>query len=177
MGAEIKNKETVYAGRIFDVVKADISMNGKEFMREIIEHKGSGVVVPVFDDLTVALVRQFRHPAGKELLEIPAGRLDKGEVPIDGAARELEEEIGYRAEKLEKLSEFYVSPGFLQEKMYLFLATGLKKTEQSLDFDEFVEVERYTFPQLLQMIADGEIEDAKTIIGITSAAANLSMLK
>lgn len=165
--------ETLYKGRIFDVLLADIREGDAQYSREIVTHHGSAVIVPVFDDNTVALVRQYRHPAGKYLLEIPAGSLNEGEDPMQGAARELEEEIGVTAAKIEKLTEFYVSPGFLTEKMHLFLATGLTETAQMLESDEILTLHLYTFDQLSTMIQTGEIEDAKTIIGIMMASTKL----
>ena len=116
-------------------------------------------------------MRQYRYAAEKFLLEIPAGTLNKDEDPKLGAIRELEEEIGVRAGTIQKLTEFYVSPGFLTEKMHLFLATDLTPTKQNLDVDEILSVERYSIPDLLEMVRRGEIEDAKTIIGIMMAAA------
>lgn len=156
----------IYNGKVFDVVEAEIRQDGVEYKREVVVHKGSAVIIPVFDDGTVAVVRQYRHAAGKFLLEIPAGTLNMDEDPAIGAARELEEEIGVTAGKIEKLSEFYVSPGFLTEKMYLYLATELIPTRQRLEEDEILSIERHTFKRLLQMIHDGEIEDAKTIIAV-----------
>lgn len=158
--------ESIYQGRIFDIRIDSIREGDIEYKREIVVHKGSAVIVPVFDDGTVAIVRQYRHAAGKFLLEIPAGSLEAGEDPLEGAARELEEEIGVVAAKIEKLAEFYVSPGFLSEKMNVYLATGLSETSQDLEPDEIVTVERFSLEQLNKMIASGEIEDAKTIIGL-----------
>jgi len=126
--------------------------------------------VPLFEDGTVALVRQYRHAAGKFLLEIPAGSLGVGESPETGARRELEEEIGFTAGRLEKLSEFYISPGFLTEKMHLYLATDLMQSKQNLDDDEIVEIVRLPLTEALEMTRNGGIEDAKTIIGLMLAA-------
>jgi ADP-ribose pyrophosphatase len=144
-----------------------------DYKREIVVHKGSAVVLPVFEDKTVALVRQYRHAAGKYLLEICAGTLNSGEDPELGAIRELEEEIGVRAAKIEKLTEFYVSPGFLTEKMHVYLATELTETEQNLEEDELLTIERHSFNDLFEMIRKGEIEDAKSIAGLILAAARL----
>jgi ADP-ribose pyrophosphatase len=108
-------------------------------------------------------------------LEIPAGRLEPPEAPEECAARELEEEIGVRAERLEKLTEFFTTPGFCEEKLWVYLATGLQKTVQNLEDDELVEIVRVSFPRAFEMISDGEIEDAKTIIGITLAAGSLNL--
>jgi len=104
------------------------------------------------------------------LLEVPAGTLRRGEVPEEGAARELEEELGLVSGRLEKLTEFFVSPGFLEEKMWLYLATQLTETTQRLEDDELIEVVRLPLSQALNMITTGEIEDAKTIIGLMLAA-------
>lgn len=170
---KILGGESIYKGRIFDVDIYDIRHGGLEYKREIIKHNGSVVIVPVFGDRTVGMVRQYRYAAGKFLLEIPAGTLNKDEPMEKGARRELEEEIGVTAARLEKLSEFYVSPGFLTEKMYVFLAAGLTVTQQALEDDEILSVERYSFPQLFEMIASGEIEDAKTICGLMLAGKKL----
>jgi ADP-ribose pyrophosphatase len=168
---ETVSSKTIYEGRIFEV-RIDAIRDGEtEYEREIVLHRGSAVIVPVFDDGTVALVRQYRHAAGKYLLEVPAGSLEEGEDPQTAAKRELEEEIGYRAETVEKIAEFYVSPGFLTEKMFVYLATKLTETSQDLEEDELIEIERLTFQQALDKIRSGEIEDAKTIIGLTFAAA------
>src|SRR5690242_10806236 len=105
---EILSKREVYKGRVFDIVEADIQHADLRYKREIVTHRGSCVIIPVFPDETVALVRQYRYPANKFLLEVPAGTLDPNEDPKIGAARELEEEIGVTAESIEKLTEFYV---------------------------------------------------------------------
>ena len=170
MKPETLSSENIYKGRIFDVRLDSIREGDVEYTREIVVHRGSAVIVPVFEDNKVALVRQYRHAAGKYMLETPAGSLEKGEDPKTGAIRELEEEIGVVAANVEVISEFYVSPGFLTEKMFVYLATGLTETAQNLESDELIEIERLTFPQALDMIRDGKIEDAKTIIGISVAA-------
>lgn len=168
---ETLSTESIYKGKVFDIRIDEIREGDVEYKREIVVHKGSAVIVPLFDDGTVALVRQYRHAAGKYLLEIPAGTLNVGEDPKLGAARELEEEIGVTAGKIEKLTEFYISPGFLTEKMYLYLATELTETSQKLESDELLTVERHSFSKLFEMIQTGAIEDAKTITGIMLAAS------
>lgn len=165
--------EVFYKGKVFDIRVDDIREGDIEYKREIVVHKGSAVIIPVFEDGTVALVLQYRHAAGKYLLEICAGTLNAGEDPELGATRELEEEIGVRAAKIEKLTEFYVSPGFLTEKMFVFLATGLTETAQNLEADELLTIERHSFPTLFEMIRNGEIEDAKTIAGLIMAGGRL----
>jgi ADP-ribose pyrophosphatase len=169
MMPEIVSSKTVYDGRVFDIAEARIKQDDLEYQREIVVHKGSAVIIPVFPDQTVALVRQYRHAAGKYLLEIPAGTLDLSEDPLKGAARELEEEIGVVAGKIEKLTEFWVSPGFLTEKMHLYLASELTETAQKLEEDEILTIERYSFPDAFELIRTGEIEDAKTMIGLILA--------
>ena len=171
MKPEIISTEEIYKGKVFDLYEAKIREGEIEYKREILKHHGSAVIVPVFADKSVALVRQYRHAAEKFLLEIPAGTLEKDESPETGARRELEEEIGFTAEKIEKLTEFYVSPGFLTEKMFVFLATDLTETAQNLDDDEVISIERFSFPSLFEKIRNGEIEDAKTIAGLILAGA------
>ncbi len=127
------------------------------------------------DDGTIALVKQYRHPAVKYLLELPAGTLNDRERPEVGAARELEEELGLVPGRMEKLCEFFVSPGFLSEKMWLYLATDLQETEQRLEDDEAIEIVRMPLDRALQMITDNEIEDAKTIIGLLLAAPRIGV--
>ena len=171
MKPEIKSTATVYTGRVFDITVTDITEGEVEYKREIINHHGSAVIVPVFADRTVGLVRQYRHAAREYLWEIPAGTLNAGEDPAVGAARELEEEIGVTARRLEKLTEFYVSPGFLTEKMHLFLATDFTETAQNLDEDELLSVGRFSFPELFEKIKANEIQDAKTMIGVILTGA------
>ncbi len=168
---EILSSEKIYNGKVFDIRIDAIRDGDVEYKREIVVHRGSAVILPVFEDGTVALVRQYRHAAGKYLLELAAGTLEEGEDPRAGAIRELEEEIGVTAESVEQLCEFYVSPGFLTEKMHVFLATQLTETEQRLEDDEILTIERHSFTDLREMIRNGEIEDAKTIIGVTMSAA------
>lgn len=169
----------IFRGRIFDVTVDTVREGEKTYTREVVHHPGSAVIVPIFEDGSVALVRQYRHPAVRYLLEAPAGTLNRGERPEEGAARELEEELGYVAGNLEKLSEFFVSPGFCEEKMWIFLATEMTETKQQLEDDEIVDVVRLPFGQALEMITAGEIEDAKTIIGLMLAAPRVgpSMLE
>jgi len=174
---ETISSESIYDGRIFDVRIDTLRHEGSEYKREVVVHRGSAVIVPLFDDNSVALVRQYRHAAGEYLLEIPAGTLDPtDDTPEQGARRELEEEIGVIAENIEKIAEFYVSPGFLTEKMYVYLATGLTETQQNLDDDEHVEIERISLDRALEMTKTGEIADAKTIIGLTFAAEKLKQV-
>ena len=165
--------KTVFQGKVFNVTADTIQEGELIYHREVLRHPGSAVIIPVFEDETVALVRQYRHPAVRYLLEAPAGTLESGESPELGATRELEEELGYVAGKIEKLAEFFVSPGFCEEKMWLYLATELIPTKQNLDEDEILEVVRIPFAEALEMISDGQIEDAKTMIGLMLAAPRI----
>ena len=170
---EFIDSKKVFTGRVFDVSVDTVREADRTYIREVVHHPGSAVILPAFDDGTIGLVRQYRHPAVKYLLELPAGTLNDQERPEIGAARELEEELGLVAGNLEKLSEFFVSPGFCEEKMWLYLATDLTETSQRLEDDELIEVVRLPIERALQMITDGEIEDAKTIIGLLLAAPRL----
>ena len=170
---EFIDSKKVFAGRVFSVTVETVREGDATYVREVVHHPGSAVILPAFDDGTIALVRQYRHPAVKYLLELPAGSLNDQERPEEGAARELEEELGLVAGRLEKLSEFFVSPGFCEEKMWLYLATELRETAQRLEDDEIIEVVRLPIERALQMITDSEIEDAKTIIGLILAAPRL----
>lgn len=167
---KILNSQKVFDGRVFKVTVDTISEGELTYQREVVHHHGSAVIIPVFEDGTVVLVRQYRHPAVRYLLEAPAGTLADGERPEVGAARELQEELGLVAERLDKLSEFFVSPGFLEEKMWVYLATGLTEGKQLLDDDEILEIVRLPIADAPEMITSGEIQDAKTIIGLILAA-------
>jgi ADP-ribose pyrophosphatase len=173
MKPEILSNETIYHGKVFDISISEIRENDAVYKREIVNHHGSAVIIPIFADKTIALVKQYRHAAREYLLEIPAGTLSEGEAPEIGAARELEEEIGVTAKNIQKLSEFYVSPGFLTEKMNLFMATDLTESVQNLDEDEFLSIERLSFAEAFEKIRSNEIQDAKTIIGLILAGAKL----
>jgi len=172
---QIIASKKVFDGRVFSVTVDTIREADRTYVREVVHHHGSAVILPAFDDGTIALVRQYRHPTVKFLLELPAGTLNDRERPDEGAARELEEELGLVAGKLEKVCEFFVSPGLLEEKMWLFLATDLRATQQKLEDDKLIEVVRVPVRRALQMISDGEIEDAKTIIGLLLAAPRLGV--
>ena len=176
---EFLDSKKVFSGRVFDVTVDTVREGDKTYVREVVHHPGSAVILPLFTDGTIALVRQYRHPTVKYLLELPAGTLEDQERPEEGAARELEEELGLVAGRMEKLCEFFVSPGFCEEKMWLYLATELTETSQRLEDDELIEVVCLPISRALRMITEGEIEDAKTIIGLMLAAPRIgpSMLE
>ena len=164
------SSQKIFAGRVFSVTVDTVREGELTYQREVVHHGGSAVIVPVFDDSPVALVRQYRHPAVRYLLEVPAGTLADGERPEHGAERELQEELGIVAGRLEKLTEFFVSPGFCEEKMWIYLATELVQGKQRLEEDEILDVVRLPISEALEMITSGEIQDAKTIIGLMLAA-------
>lgn len=137
-----------------------------EVVREVVHHPGGAAVLPVLSNGDIILVEQFRYPMKRSLLEIPAGKIDPGELPETTAARELEEEVGVQAGSLEKLSEFFTSPGFCNERLHLYLAKELRPCQGIPDEDEELSVHQYSVDQVDQMIRLGEIVDAKTIIGI-----------
>lgn len=132
-------------------------------------HPGGAGGLPLFEDGTVALVRQYRHPAGRDLLEIPAGRMEPGETPELCAAREIEQEIGYRPGRIEKIAEFFSTPGFCEERLFVYLATRLLPAQQNLDHDEFVEVVRIPLADAILMANRGDIEDSKTLVALLMA--------
>lgn len=139
---------------------------GHECSREIVVHPGAVCVVARPTPEEVILIRQYRHAAGRELVEIPAGTLHAGEDPRECAIRELEEEAGYRAANMVERAKFWTTPGFTTEFMYLYEATGLTKTQINPDDDEVIEVDIVSRSKALQMIDDGEIQDAKSILGL-----------
>lgn len=164
------SREEIYKGAIVSLVKDTITLpNGKTTQREVVLHTGAAAVVPIDDEGNIVLVRQYRHPAGKELLEIPAGLLETGEDPLECAKRELEEETGYKASEFSHILSMYTAVGFCTEKIHIYLAKGLYEGKQNLDEDEFVNIERYTLNEALEMIFDGRIEDGKTVCGILAA--------
>lgn len=142
-----------------------VDPDGFEIKRAVVQHGGSAVILPVEDGRRILLVRQYRLPARQYLWELPAGRVDEGETPRKAARRELSEETGYRAKKWEKLTEFYPSPGFLAEKMTIFLATGLSPGAAKPMEDERIETRWFTPRELDEWIKTGKILDAKTMIG------------
>ena len=172
---ELLASERIFKGRVIEVAVDTVREAGQVYTREVVRHDGGAGIVALFEDGSVALVRQYRHPARGFVLELPAGKIEHGERPEVCAARELEEELGVVAERLEPLSDFYTTPGFCAERLWVFLATGLRETARSHEEDEIIEVVRMPFARALGMIASGEIEDAKTIIGLLLAARRLGI--
>lgn len=161
-------KNYIYEGKILSLRCDDAELpNGNACKREIVEHSG-GAAVLLVNEGKVALVKQYRYAYGEEIYEIPAGKLNAGEDPMLAAARELEEETGYIAERLKLLYVLYPTPGYTNEKIYIYEAEGAKKGAQRLDEDEFLSVEYLPVEKVFEMIGAGEIRDAKTIAAVQS---------
>ena len=164
---KITSSREVYQCKLFRVTedRAVDPKTGFEIKRSVVRHIGSAVMMAVDEKSRVLLVRQYRLPAGKYLWELPAGRLDPGEKPLQAARRELIEETGYRARRWTRLARFWVSPGYVQERMTIYLATDLTAGEATPMDDERIETRWFTPRELARMIQRGKIEDAKTMIG------------
>jgi len=162
------SRREIYQGRVFGVTVDRFADDerGVEFDIEIVLHNGGAGVLPVTDDGTIVLIRQWRYPLGRYSLEIPAGRIEQGDDPETTARRELEEETGLRANRVEPLAEINSGPGFTTERLYLYLATGLTSSSQNLDEDERVEVVHLSIDEALAAVDDGRIDDAKTVVAI-----------
>lgn len=158
---------TVYEGRLFDVELDELQMpNGVVARREIIRHPGAVCMVPIDQDGRIVLVTQYRHAAGRRLLELPAGTLEPGEEPATTVVRELQEEIGMRPGKVEALGGFFVAPGYTTEYIWLYVCSDLSPAPLDGDDDEDIEVETRTPAEALAAVDSGEICDAKSVIGI-----------
>ncbi|MEY4705530.1 MAG: ADP-ribose pyrophosphatase [Nitrospirota bacterium] len=157
----------IYTGIVVNVNVDTVRLpNGLTVNLEVVRHPGAAAVVPLKDDGTVVLIRQFRHAAGGYIYEIPAGKLHPGEDPAACAARELEEEVGYRAGKLELLSSIFTAPGFTDEVIHIYKAIELTVGRQQLDRDEVLEVIEMPLVDAIKMIETGAIRDAKSIVGL-----------
>lgn len=162
--------EEKYKGVIVRVVLDRVElMDGKITRREVVEHPGGVCVLPVDENGVCYMVRQFRYPFGKMLLEAPAGKLEKGEDPLECGVRELSEETGLSAEEMIPMGSMCTSPGFSTERLYLYLARGLHRGESHPDEGEFLNVERYPLSELVEMVMRNEIDDGKTVAAILKA--------
>ena len=156
----------IYEGRIVGLrVDRVVLPGGRETTREVVEHPDCVAIVAIDAEDNVILVRQFRHAVARELLEIPAGNIEPGEEPLQGALRELEEETGYIAGRMERLGGFYSSPGYSTEFLHLFLATELEPSPSRAQEDEIIEVVPIPLKQVRSLITSGELRDAKSIAG------------
>ena len=174
-GARIGSRR-LHTGRIINVDLDEVRFpNGSIGELEIVRHPGAAAVVPFLsdpfgDDPQILLLRQYRYAAEDYLYEIPAGRLDPGEDPADCARRELREETGCTAERVEHLLTFYTTPGFTDEKIHLFMATGLTQGQSGRESDEFIEVQTFPLSRALSMVGSGDIRDGKTALSLLYTA-------
>jgi ADP-ribose diphosphatase len=161
---------TIYKGRVleFNLEEAHLP-NGQTVRLEILRHPGASAVVPLQEDGRVVMIRQYRHAVGGMIDEVPAGRLDPGETPIDCARRELAEEVGREAAQWERLGSIWTTPGFTDEKIHIFMARGLSSVRQALERDEVIEVVERPLEEAIAMIHRGEINDGKTICALMLA--------
>ena len=166
------SSESKYTGLVVNVRKDDVLLsNGSKHYREVVEHSGGVVIIPVIGS-KVILIRQWRYPVGQQLIELPAGKLDKGEEPFLAAQRELTEETGYTAKKWEPLGYIYTTPGFCNEKIHLYKATDLEYSGTNFDFGEIIEPFTVEIKDAMKMIKENKIVDAKTIVGLSLLNGN-----
>lgn len=161
--------EEIYNGKIIRLQVDDVKLpNGKVGKREIVKHPGAVAIMAFTDDKKMIMVEQYRKPLERSLLEIPAGKLEPGEDPLQTAKRELEEETGYMAKRFTHLISFYTSPGFADELIHLYVATELEKVENPLvgDEDEFVEIQALTLEESIRCVTNKQIYDAKTAYAV-----------
>ena len=168
------SRETRYDGKVFRIESLSVRLpNGRTAGRDVLRHSGGACVVPVDAEGNVHLVRQYRVAIAQETLEIPAGKLEPGEAPLACAVRELREETGLSADRLEKLTAIHTTPGYSDEVLHIYLATGLTKSEACPDPDEFVTAVSHPLEECLRFVEDGTVTDSKTVVGILAAARRL----
>ncbi len=176
MTFELLRSETLLQGRVFRIRRDTLKTpDGRETKFEIIEHGGSVVIIPVDEHGDMYFVRQYRHAAGIDLLELPAGTRDGDEPYEECAAREIREETGLQAGKLQKVGEFFLAPGYSSEFMEVYLATDLKHNPLEADDDEFLSVEKYPVRQAIEMAERGEMPDAKSLAALLMAKPYLNL--
>ncbi|MBQ9748866.1 MAG: NUDIX hydrolase [Clostridia bacterium] len=171
------SREEIFDGYIVHLVRDTVALpNGATATREVALHNGAVCVVPITDKGEIIMERQFRYPFDRVMWEIPAGKLDPGETDhLEAAKRELREETGYTAEKYTFIGEFFPSPAILSENIHMYVATGLKKGDQDLDEDEFLEVITLPMDKVVEMILSGEITDGKTQTAVMKAKLLLGL--
>jgi ADP-ribose pyrophosphatase len=167
--------ETVYAGNLLHVKRDRVRLpNGSETGREYIVHPGAVLAVPVLDDGSIVFERQFRYPLGRAFIELPAGKIDPGEDPLETGRRELLEETGYTAREWKKLAVLHPCIGYSDEVIHVYLAAGLEAGDHRRDHDESLDVFAMTLPQAMQALRNGEITDGKTMIALFWAEKHLN---
>lgn len=174
MNPTVLRSEVRYQGRAFNVRVDEVEFApGRTHRLDIIEHTGAVTLLPLDDEGQIWFIRQYRHAAGQSLLELPAGTLKPGEDPALAANRELQEEIGMRAARLEEIATFYLAPGYSTELMHLYLATGLNPSVLDQDEDEVITVEKVPVGAVWGLIEQGALADAKSLVGVLTAARRL----
>jgi len=174
MPFELIKSEILLQGRAFKIRRDTLKTpDGRETKLEIVDHGGSVVLIPIDDDGNLLFVRQYRHAAGGDLLELPAGTRDEDEPFEECAAREIREETGMEAGKLQKVGEFYLAPGYSTEFMAVFLATDLKDNPLQADDDEFLQVEKIPVKKAVEMAEHGDVPDAKSLAALLLARSHL----
>ena len=163
------SQERIYEGKIINLRKDKVTVKSGTSYREIVEHSGGAVIIAITDEKKMVMIRQFRKPADKVMFEVPAGKIDPGEDPMDAAVRELKEETGYTASSVRYLCRFYTSVGFSEEVLYLYIMEGLTPGDTDFDENEAIDMEEWSITDLHDMVVRGEIDDAKTIIAIEYA--------
>ena len=170
MAIEVIDRKTIYHGRAFNVRRDEVRLQNKNTAHlDIIEHVGAVTILPLDADGRILFIRQYRHAAGKELLELPAGTLDPGELPEKCALREIREETGFAADKLVKIGEFFLAPGYSTEFMVVYLATDLHPDPLPGDEDEFITLEPVPIPQAYEMALKGGLQDGKSLAALLLA--------
>jgi ADP-ribose pyrophosphatase len=177
MELRLVKREVLYTGKVFDLIVDQVEYpSGNKGVREIAHHPGGAVVVPILDDGNVMLVKQLRYPLGKHILELPAGKLNKGEDPAVAAHRELEEETGWIASHLVKLTSMYSTPGFCDEELHIYLATGLQQSSNGHHREEgefTMTVHVMALSDAIGLVNNAELKDGKTIVGLLLAERHL----
>jgi ADP-ribose pyrophosphatase len=172
METHVNKRRTIRQGRVFDITVENVTLsNGFTIDLEVIRHPGASAIVPLLDDDRVLMLKQYRHAVGGTIWEIPAGTFDGKEDPLVCARRELTEETGYEARQWDRLGAITPVPGYSDETIHLFLASDLKPSSQTLDQDEIIEVHPLPMRQVVAMIKEGRIQDAKTVSAIFLALA------
>ena len=160
------DRKNVFKGKVIDFSVDTVIFPKQQVEMECINHPGGAAVVPLLSDMSVVLIKQYRHCMGDTIWEIPAGRLEPDENPMDCARRELLEEVGFKATNVQKLTEIYSAPAYCTEVIYIFLATDLIPDKQKLEDDEIIKVVNLPFEKAIEKVKMGEIRDAKTVVGL-----------
>ena len=174
MRVKMIGKKEIFKGKVINLSVESVVLSEQKVDMECIQHPGGAAVVPLLSDDAVVLIKQYRYAIGATIWEIPAGRVESGETPEECALRELQEEVGYKAAEIVKLTDCYSAPAYCTEVISIFLATGLEPSRQVLDADEIIEVVTIPLTQAVAMVERQEITDAKTVIGLL-LARNYSM--